>query len=389
MKPRNRIQREIVAISSALPPINGKQKEWGIAHSYTAKERTQNKRIYRYFVISSRAKDWQVCRFFQVCKVKQDYHVIEPVRLWFNSDGHMEVEAMNRFCMSGIIDSWIIDSDLSLKQTPALYNDYTLMLPISASKVTSMLPILKRNGLKRSFHNMQPRDVIEGLLKNNMFETLWKCGQLSLLQALAYNWSIDYNNADKVAAVKIALRHGYKVTDGRMWLDMIGLLLRAHKDIRNPKFVCPIDLKKGHDQALDWCNRYEERQRKISERNKLREDKNAAKRYEEARRRFSGLKLTDGIIVVQVLPTVKDIMQEGNAMHHCVFAAGYYKRLDSLLLTAKVNGLRAETIEVDLKRYELVQSRGVCNQNSKYHAEIVNLVNENMNIIRKFNNAVK
>lgn len=300
----------------------------------------------------------------------------------------MEVEAMSRCWCSSYVDSWNTNSELSLKDGHASHRDYTQLLPIAASKVTSMLPVLKRNGLKGSFHNMQPRDVIEGLLKNNMFETLWKCGQLSLLQALAYNWSRDYNNADKVTAIKIALRHGYKVTDGRMWLDMIGLLLRAHKDIRNPKFVCPIDLKKGHDQALDWCNRYEELQRKISERNKLIEDKNAAKRYEEARRRFSGLKLTDGTIVIQALPTVKDIMQEGNAMHHCVFAAGYYKRLDSLLLTAKVNGVRAETIEVNLKRYELVQSRGVCNQNSKYHDEIVNLVNENMNVIRKFNKVV-
>lgn len=389
MKPRNRIQREVVALSSALPPINGKQKEWGIARCYTPKERSQNKRIYRYFVISSRVKDWQVCRFFQVRKVKQNYSVIEPVRLWFNTDGHMEVEAMSRFCFSCVIDQWTLYSDLSLKQVPVPYRDYTQMLPISVSKVTSMLPILKRNGLKRSFNNMQPRDVIEGLLKNNMFETLWKCGQLSLLQALAYNWSRDYNNADKVAAIKIALRHGYKVTDGRMWLDMIDLLLRAHKDIRNPKFVCPADLKKGHDQALDWCNRYEEQQRKISEQKKLIEDKKAVKQYEIARKCFMGLKLTDGTIVIQALPTVKDIMQEGKAMHHCVFAAGYYKRLDSLLLTAKVNGVRAETIEVNLKRYELVQSRGVCNQNSKYHDEIVNLVNENMNIIRKFNNAVK
>lgn len=388
MKPRNKRQREVAALSSMLPPITDKQKEWGITHSCTEKERTYEKTMYRYFVVSSRVKDWQVCRFFQIRKQRQLYDVIEPVRLWFNSDGHMEVEAMNRFCMSGIIDSWIIDSDLSLKQAPASYNDYTLMLPISVSKVTSMLPILKRNGLKRSFNNMQPRDVIEGLLKNNMFETLWKCGQLSLLQALAYNWSRDYNNADKVAAIKIALRHGYKVTDGRMWLDMIGLLLRAHKDIRNPKFVCPADLKKGHDQALDWCNRYEEQQRKISEQKKLIEDKKAVKQYEIARKCFMGLKLTDGTIVIQALPTVKDVMQEGKAMHHCVFAAGYYKRLDSLLLTAKVNGLRAETIEVDLKRYELVQSRGVCNQNSKYHDKIVNLVNENMNVIRKFNQVV-
>lgn len=388
MKPRNRIQREVVALSSALPPINGKQKEWGIAHSYTAKERTQNKRIYRYFVISSRVKDWQVCRFFQVRKVKQDYPVIEPMRLWFNSDGHMEMEAMSRCTFSRIVDQWITYSELSLKPLPASYRDYTQLLPISASKVTSALPILNRNGLKGSFHNMQPRDVIEGLLKNNMFETLWKRGQFSLLQALAYEWNRDYNNAGKMAAVRVALHHEYKIYDGRMWVDMINLLEKAHKDIRNPKFVCPADLKKGHDQALGWCNRYEERQRKIAERNKLLEDEKAAKRYEAARSRFSGLKLTDGIIVVQVLPTVKDIMQEGKAMHHCVFAAGYYKRLDSLLLTAKVNGERTETIEVDLKRYELVQSRGVCNQNSKYHDRIVNLVNENMNVIRKFNKVV-
>lgn len=211
MKPRNKIQREVVALSGNLLSITDKQKEWGITHSYTAKERTYEKTMYRYFVLSSRVKEWQVCRFFQIRKQRQVYEVIEPVRLWFNAEGHMEVEVMNRFCMSGRIDSWIVDSELSLKQIPASYKDYTLMLPISASKVTSVLPILKRNGLKRSFHNMQPRDVIEGLLKNNMFETLWKCKQYSLLRALAYNWNRDYNDNDKMSAVKVALRHGYTI----------------------------------------------------------------------------------------------------------------------------------------------------------------------------------
>lgn len=388
MKPRNKIQREVVAISAKIPPITDKQKQWGITHCYTAKERTYEKTMYRYFVISSRVKDWQVCRFFQIRKQRQLYEVIEPVRLWFNADGHMEIEAMNRFCMSGKMDSWIVGSELTLKNIPALYKDYTQMLPISASKITSVLPILKRNGLKGSFHDMQPRDVIEGLIQNNMFETLWKCGQFSLLQALAYKWNRDYNNADKVAAIKIALRHGYKIADGKMWLDMIDMLKRAQKDIRNPKFVCPYDLEKAHDEAMNMYHKYEERQRKIAERKKLLEDKEAAMKYEVARKCFMGLKLTDGTVVIQVLPTVNAIMQEGEAMHHCVFAAEYYKRLDSLLLTAKVYDERVETIEVNLKRYELVQSRGVCNQNSKYHEKIVNLIKENMNVIRKFNKAV-
>ena len=388
MKPRNKIQREVAALSSVLPPINGKQKEWGITHSYTEKERTYEKTMYRYFVISSRVKDWQVCRFFQIRKQRQLYEVIEPVRLWLNADGHMEVEAMNRFCMSGRLDSWLVDSDLSLKQAPASYKDYTLMLSISASRVTSVLPILKRNGLKGSFHNMQPRDVIEGLLKNNMFETLWKCKQFPLLRAFAYNWNRDYNNTSMMAAVKIVLRHNYHIKDGRMWVDMVNMLERAHKDFRNPKFVCPISLKAGHDKAMDLCNKYEEKQRKIKERLELLEDQKAVKAYEVARKCFMGMVISDGTVVIQVLPTVKDVEQEGKAMHHCVFTNKYYKRLDSLLLTAKVNDERVETIEVDLRRYQLVQSRGVCNQNSKYHNEIVSLVNKNMNIIRKFNKAV-
>ena len=297
MKPRNKIQREVVVLSATLRPITDKQKEWGITHSYTEKERTYEKTMYRYFVVSSRVKDWQVCRFFQIRKQRQLYDVIEPVRLWFNTDGHMEVEAMNRFCMSGRIDSWIIDSELSLKQAPVSYNDYTLMLPISASKVTSMLPILKRNGLKGSFHNMQPRDVIEGLLKNNIFETLWKCKQFSLLQAFAHEWNRDYNDTSKMDAVKIVLRHNYHIKDGRMWIDMVNMLERARKDFRNPKFVCPISLKAGHDKAMDLCNKYEEKQRKIKERKELLEDQKAVKAYEVARKRFMGMVISDGKVV--------------------------------------------------------------------------------------------
>lgn len=293
MKPRNKIQREVVALSATLRPITDEQKMWGILHSYTAKEISQQKKLYRYFVISSRLKDWQVCRFFQIRKVKQNFHIIEPVRLWFNEKVHMELEAMSRYWCSGHADSWNTNSELSLKEVPSWHKDYTQILPISASKVTSMLPILKRNGLKRSFHNMQPRDVIEGLLKNNIFETLWKCKQFPLLRAFAYNWNRDYNDVSKMAAVKIVLRHNYHIKDGRMWVDMVNMLERAHKDFRNPKFVCPINLKAGHDKAMDLCNKYEEKQRKIKEQMELLEDQKAVKAYEVARKCFIGMVISD------------------------------------------------------------------------------------------------
>ena len=76
MRPKTKVQKEISLLSKKIPPITDKQKDWGISRSYTKKERNQNKRIYRYFVISFRLKKWQVCRFFQVRKVKQEYIVI-------------------------------------------------------------------------------------------------------------------------------------------------------------------------------------------------------------------------------------------------------------------------------------------------------------------------
>lgn len=388
MKPRTKLQKEIVVIRGKLRPLTDKQKEWSISRCYTEKERGYARNIYRYFVISSRCKDWQVVRFFQIRKRKQDYPIIEPIRLWFNADGHMEIEAMNKMGLTTCLDAWVENSELSFKKLPLSYKDYTIMLPISASKVTSTLPILKRNGLKRGFHDMQPRDVIDGLLKNNLFETLWKCKQFSLLKAITYNWNMTFENKSKVAAIKVALHHNYKITDGRMWLDMIGMLIKAHKDIRNPKYICPNDLQAAHDKALILSKRQDEIDAQKRNKQRLLEDKKAIQRYNTTRKCFMRLVLTDGTIVIKVLPTVKSIMQEVEAMHHCVFANEYYKRLDSLLLTAKVNDERAETIEVDLKRYEVLQSRGVCNKNSEYHDRIVNLVNENMNVIRKFNKVV-
>ena len=46
-------------------------------------------------------------------------------------------------------------------------------------------------------------------------------------------------------------------------------------------------------------------------------------------------------------------------------------------------GRRIETIEVSLKTLEVVQCRGLCNENTEYHDRIVNLVNSNVNLIRQ------
>lgn len=70
-------------------------------------------------------------------------------------------------------------------------------------------------------------------------------------------------------------------------------------------------------------------------------------------------------------------------MRHCVWSNSYYLKKHSLILSATIDGVRIETIEVSLKTFKVVQSRGVCNQNTEYHDRIINLVDSNMNLIRK------
>lgn len=71
-------------------------------------------------------------------------------------------------------------------------------------------------------------------------------------------------------------------------------------------------------------------------------------------------------------------------MHHCVYECSYFARNDSIVLSARKDGKRLETIEVNLNTFKIVQSRGTCNEDSKYHNQIIHIVEKNMaEIIRR------
>lgn len=70
-------------------------------------------------------------------------------------------------------------------------------------------------------------------------------------------------------------------------------------------------------------------------------------------------------------------------MHHCVYRMKYYKKPESLILSARdKEGKRLETVEVSLKTFKVVQSRGLQNNSTRAHDEIISLVEKNMNLIR-------
>ena len=142
----------------------------------------------------------------------------------------------------------------------------------------------------------------------------------------------------------------------------------------------PADLKAEHDK-------YQNKVRILQEQGKTQgaDETGEGKRgtFRELKGKFFGLEFTDGTIVVRVLDSVEAYYDEGNALHHCVGQCEYYLKPDTLVFSARIEDKRVETVELSLETFKVLQSRGLCNKNTKYHKRIMNLVHKNIALIRK------
>ncbi|NDV96624.1 hypothetical protein D0T84_17140 [Dysgonomonas sp. 521] len=159
-----------------------------------------------------------------------------------------------------------------------------------------------------------------------------------------------------------------------LWFDYIDYLRMFGKDLYNAKYVCPANLNKEHD-------RYMHKKAKADAQKEIEKLREKEESFREAKAKFFGLVFSDGLIQVQVLESIEEIILEGRLMHHCV--GGYYSKEDSLILTACIDGKKMETIEVSLSKLQVIQSRGVCNKNTEYHNQIVQLVEKNIPLIEQ------
>ena len=173
-----------------------------------------------------------------------------------------------------------------------------------------------------------------------------------------------------------------------MWWDMMIALDYLGKDLHNPKYVCPSDLKGAHDR---WIRKKEARQEQerlkiIRERYlaDLKQQRIDDKAYKKAKSRFFGIAITDGEISIHVLKKVKDFYEVGAMLNHCVGTNHYYNKSKSLILSAEIDNKPVETIEISLGSLEIVQCRGKNNSNTTYHDRILELMNANMYQIAKW-----
>lgn len=335
-----------------------------------------------YYTIITTMKGFQVFRHYSVDKIarrgqKADFVIDEVVQNWVDKDGKETVIARDVAPLSYYRDVWVMHKDMSIKKPNGYYVNTYDINAYHIYPYRHYIPQMKRNGFKGDLLNLPPNVFAKNLLGNNEYEYLLKTNQLAVFRYLA-------NRNDKTIPYKYAInicnRNNYIIEDAGMWYDMMSSLGELGKDLHNPYYICPSNLTSAHNKWLVELRKKrekEEREKRIAEALKW------EKEYREAKQKFFDLVISNGNIIVEVLKSVKEFEEEGTAMHHCVFANSYYKQYNSLILSAKdTNGNRIETIEVNLKTFKIMQSRGACNKFTDHHEEIMNLVNTNMNKIQ-------
>lgn len=415
MKPKNKFQQRVVEASRELPKLTKEQIQWGydnaiehigrrtdkglitctkcgnswqgdseLANSILGcdcpnckaklKVTTTKKQVFSgsyYMTIITACEGFQVIRTIMIqCVAKvgtlPEYTHSEVMQRWIAPNGkHATFARLRQTMGTSYYDSWIFHTPLELRQEIDTYNRIFTGEVYPRQK---LIPELKRTGYKKTLHGQKPLDLFRTLLTDSRAETLLKAGQTKLLKRLMDSgWTRNIDNY--WASIRICIRNSYNIKDAIMWCDYVDMLRLFGKDLHNAKYVCPTDLKAQHD-------RYVAKRAKADAQLEIEKQLEKEAEYREAKAKFFGLMFSDGTISVRVLESVAEIIQEGKLMHHCV--GSYHSKNDSLILSACIDGKKIETVELSLSQLRVIQSRGICNKNTEYHTQIINLVESNI-----------
>ncbi len=422
MTPKTKIQKEVARLSATLRPISDAQIEWAYKHciehiAYRTKNgtitcsdcghvwhskstladtlcgcrcpicgaelkveetRKRTRHQTRYFCVITSRKDFQVIRVAQVRYESRKgepmkFYCTEVVQRWIAQDGKVTDMALLRGFTFCYCDVWALDSNMEVRPYNSLYDEVVAWSDVYPRM--SILPQLKRNGFKGNFHGVSPVRLFKALLSDPRMETLMKAGEI---EEMKYFLSNPVTADNLWASYLIAKRHHYN-------LD---------KDIRNPKNICPQDFIKAHDRvnrlidakrekARAERERQYEIERREREQQRLLKEKENEDKFIALKSKFFGLVIADNELTIKVLESIDEYYEEGRKQDICVFGAGYYRKENTLILSARIDGEIIETVEVDLRTLKVVQCHGKYNKDTEYHDRIINLVNSNAKLIRK------
>lgn len=431
MKPRNEIEKEVVRLHNSLPGLTIPQVKWIIRHDHDLilKDYEHSKRKvahYYYYCIVTRCKGWQVMRYFLLgssyCK-RSGYvlnYVTEVSQRWMkgNAAGSPNLvifEKSKSMCWYWHNQPFSLNSELSLKSWSSDWNrsgrtefglddryiyprqkftDEFAKSPLSRlfGREDEIVIYRHYSGILegKEYGNIRQRlkrDKV-GISENDALpvylETLIKMEEIELFRSCLEPYSYIGSKIQKYwRSFVLAKRHNLNLggctwTD---WFEYVDTLHSLEYDIRSPHYLCPPDLGAAHATMLARA------ERRRTEIDKEKEKKNIEKYegpYAKSMGAFFGIMITTRHLVISPIRSVAEMKEEGDHMHHCVYQCGYYKKPDSLILSAKdKEGKRQETIEVSLRNFSVVQSRAIQNGTSVFHKEILTAMKRNMGMIQK------
>ena len=342
--------------------------------------------VEKYCTVCTTFRGYQVFRTYEAVRHNKEgeptERTVHPIyENWLHPDGKETVIA-SQYTRSLWNVRWQYGSEWSPKKhTQSWYAsdlfdiEHNYWYPVRRYS-----PILRRNGYDdRMFPAGHVIRCMTALLTMPVAEELVKTGQRVLF---AYMVARGWNEWQHfIHAVRICNRNGYVVKNPAMWMDYLYLLEYFHLDTHNAHYVCPADLQAEHDRLVKRKQRIEEREELAR---RIREAAKREKGYKKSHGRFFGIVFSGGGITVHVVSSVREMAEEGTVMHHCVYVNEYYRKKSSLILSARdEDGNRLETVEVDTSTWRVLQSRGICNQPTERHDDIVRLVEKNMKLLKK------
>ena len=354
------------------------------------KTKKQNEHLKYYCTLTAVREGYQIIRTFY-CEKKMkrqakffgetyqeasfEFHCTEVSQWWLTPDGKYQ-EFITRRNFSSVWYQDIWDPDSMMEHRNTARDAY--FLTGYALPGCRLIPEVRRNGMRRVDDDFNIGSHIRNLLTDPLAESLQKHGWKAML--LLY--LRDYRSADVTlfeSSIRIAMRHGLKVTDARLYLDYLQDCARLGYDLHNPKYICvpPGELKARHQTTQERIRKIDAKLEAERERQQRLRDAQAIAEYNERMRAYMGVCLKSGKLVITPLMTVDDVCEEGEKMHHCVFQNAYYKDRNALLMSARVDGEREETVEFNLTTGTVEQSRSYCNGRTVYHSEIITLVEAN------------
>ena len=414
MKPRNKKQEQILAMSGQLRPLTTAQKQWALTHTidnyalkfkkgkavclicgheWEAEEgmcrcphcgakvevKATTLRVVRersYFNIVTAVKGFQVIRMFLMIVefrkgMKANPGFVEIGSYWIDKHGHTTVVGLQR-TLGHYIDSFAFGSPLEIRQSNEAFYHIAGQWVYPHVRVTE---IIKRNGFKNYPYFIHPVTLFKQLLTNPKAETLMKSGDMELLRHLCRNPL----EVDKYwDTIKVAKRAGYKVKDSQMWFDYIRMLDRMGKDLHSPTLVAPKDLKAVHDEYVAKVERQRIKEQKEKDRQQAIKDQ---KEFEKLKSPYFGLEMTDGEIQIHTLDTIDEYYEVGKSQRLCVASSKYYLKSNSLVFVAVISNRVVATIEVSLENYAILQCRAFANGVCEYQNRIAKIISDNIKMI--------